>query len=466
MVKFTVWIAGLISLLCQFIYPRSEIRDLRSETLSLLAYFLDGLFIMKGFPWLFPLALLVVFSCATNKAGSPSINPGIVSYPLNGPVLDVLVKEIGDARVVVLGEASHGTSEFYSWRAAITRRLIEEKGFDLIAVEGDWIDCLGITEAVAKKQADNNEIAAALKNFTRFPQWLWRNEETKTFLEWLQTFNHDHTTDIGFYGLDIFSINKSLSLLGTHQDSGIGRSATAAGNCFQSFLDEESVYAMQQTKKDCRQLFEQLNENFIRWKKKTEDEVFFTERLVAAAVDGEKYYRVSRNDRAASWNIREQHMERTLSSLLERKGKRSKAVVWVHNTHTGDAHYSEMSSTGQTTLAELLRKKYGRSVFLTGFDTYKGTVIASPRWGREFRVMQVPPAKKGSFEELLHNEVGNRILFSSSIKNHPRLKTWIGQRAIGAVYDPAKEIYVASVIPQRYDAVIFIDSTNALHPLR
>jgi erythromycin esterase len=407
--------------------------------------------------------LFAVFSsCAPKpieKTGLASME--IISTPLvNETDLTPLIKEFGRARIVVIGDASHGTSEFYLWRAALTKRLITEKEFNVVAVEGDWNDCFEVNKYIKTPGADSGQLINVLRNFNRFPTWLWRNEETAGFLKWL----HDLHTEVSFYGLDIFSITENLTILANSHDTAIKNAALNALQCFHGYSGDEPSYTLANAPTECSAAFVALEKAYAEWNKRTPTEIFYTANVFRSAIDGEKYYHLARTDRAAAWNLRDGHMANLINALAAKRD--NKIVVWVHNTHSGDAHYSEMSSTGQTNVGELLRKYYGREVYLVGTATYKGEVIAAKTWGGPAEVMKLPAAGKGSVESILHEQsVANRIILSKNIQNHPLLKTWTGQRAIGAVYRKGHELYVPSVIPRRYDALIFIDSTHALHPL-
>jgi erythromycin esterase len=397
-------------------------------------------------------------ACAPRR---PVVTTAIPSTPLqNESDLSPLLKEIGKAKIVLIGDASHGTEEFYKWRIALTKRLIREKGFKVITVEGDWKDCYDLNNYIKQPATDTNALKKYMNNFSRFPAWLWKNEETAEFMKWLR----NNAQGVSFYGLDIFSISETLSALMENNDSLVRTAARDALTCFKFFSQDESSYALPSTNVNCSGTCSRLEKSFKPRNNNEND--FVTTQLIRSAVDGEKYYRVSRTDRAASWNIRDRHMLTTLNNIISRHGRNSKIIVWVHNTHTGNAHYSEMLSTGQTTLGEILKQQFGKSVYLVGTATYEGTVLASRSWGGKMEVMKVPPAKEGSVESILHqNSSKDRIIFSKNIVNHPLLKTWRDQRAIGAVYRNEREIFVPSVIPGRYDALIFIDHSHALHPL-
>lgn len=395
----------------------------------------------------------------------------------NSKDLDSLLDDIGDRPVVMLGEASHGTHEFYTWRAAISRRLIEEKGFNFIAVEGDWPDCYQINRFI-KGYKGEQDIHLILKNFDRWPTWMWGNWEVAGLAEWLREFNQGLAVDkkVGFYGLDVYSLWDSMKAMMNYlkkEDPVAAKSVKKAIQCFEPFNENEQQYARYTLRESgCRdEVLSLLKE--IRLKAQFLDgdreAGFNTEQNALIAVNAEKYYRAMIGFDNESWNVRDRHMMETFERLMGFHGKNSKGIVWEHNTHIGDARATDMSKAGMVNIGELAREKYGEeNVYLTGFATYRGTVIAGQEWGSPMEIMEVPEAKKGSIEYLLHQQ-GNHdryLLFKQEIPDEYFER--IGHRAIGVVYDPAMEKYgnyVDSLLPQRYDAFFFIDETRALHPL-
>lgn len=400
-------------------------------------------------------------------------------FPLNNSKdLDQLLEDIGDRRIVMLGEASHGTHEFYTWRAAISKRLIEEKGFSFIAVEGDWPDCYQINRFIKGYKDAGDDIETILKNFDRWPTWMWGNWEVAGLAEWLREHNQGLAIDkkAGFYGLDVYSLWDSIKAMMNYletEDPMTAKSVKKAIQCFEPFNENEHQYARHTLRESgCRdEVLSLLKE--IRLKAQFLDgdreAGFNTEQNALIAVNAEKYYRAMIRFDNESWNVRDRHMMETLERLMTFHGKNAKGIVWEHNTHIGDARATDMSKAGMVNIGELAREKYGEeNVYLAGFATYRGTVIAGEEWGAPMQEMEVPEAKKGSIEYQLHHEDSRDryLLFSDEIPEEYFEK--IGHRAIGVVYDPAMEKYgnyVPSLIPQRYDALIFIDETKALHPL-
>lgn len=396
----------------------------------------------------------------------------------NSKDLDNLLDDIGDRSIVMLGEASHGTHEFYTWRAAISRRLIEEKGFNFIAVEGDWPDCYKINRYIKGYKDAGDEIEDILKNFDRWPTWMWGNWEVAGLAEWLKGHNHTRAIEkkVGFYGLDVYSLWDSMKAMMHYletEDPNAADSVKKAIQCFEPFGEDEQQYARYTLREaGCsEEVLALLKE--IRLKSQFLDgdreAGFNTEQNALIAVNAEKYYRTMMGFDNESWNVRDRHMMETLNRLMTFHGKNARGIVWEHNTHIGDARATGMAKAGMVNIGQLAREEYGeKKVYLAGFATYRGTVIAGKEWGAPMEVMEVPEAQKGSIEYLLHrqSESDRYVLFDEEIPEEYFDK--IGHRAIGVVYDPAMEKYgnyVPSLLPQRYDALIFIDETKALHPL-
>ncbi len=396
----------------------------------------------------------------------------------NSKDLDNLLDDIGDRRIVMLGEASHGTHEFYTWRAAISRRLIKEKGFNFIAVEGDWPDCYAINRFVKNYKDAGGDIENVLKNFDRWPTWMWGNWEVAGLAEWMREHNAPLSVEkkVGFYGLDVYSLWDSMKAMMHYletEDPNAANSVKKAIQCFEPFNENEQQYARYTLREaGCREEVVALLKE-IRLKAQFLDgdreAGFNTEQNALIAVNAEKYYRSMIGFDNESWNVRDRHMMETLDRLMKFYGKNAKGIVWEHNTHVGDARATGMSRAGMVNIGELAREEYGEdNVYLAGFATYRGSVIAGEEWGAPMEVMEVPEAQKGSVEYHLHqqSDKDRYLLFNKEIPEEYFEK--MGHRAIGVVYDPAVEKYgnyVPSLLPQRYDAFLFIDETKALHPL-
>jgi len=393
--------------------------------------------------------------------------------------LDTLIEDISARTVVMLGEASHGTHEFYTWRTAISKRLIEEKGFNFIAVEGDWPDCYKVNRYIKGNKDAGETVRDVLMNFDRWPTWMWANWEVAALAEWMKEYNQSLPADkkTGFYGLDVYSLWDSLREMVSYLDKEDPQAAQSVRNailCFEPYEENEHVYAKYSlTEHSCREhvigLLKEvrMKADFLNGDREAG---FNTEQNALIAVNAEKYYRSMIGFDNESWNVRDTHMMETLDRLLKFHGNNSKAIVWEHNTHIGDARATDMKRAGMINIGQLAREQYGiNEVYLVGFGTYQGTVIAADAWGAPMQELKVPRAREGSIEYLLHMEhTGNRYLLFNTEDIQQKFESSIRHRAIGVVYDPARERYgnyVASKLSQRYDAFIFIDETKALHPL-
>jgi erythromycin esterase len=398
----------------------------------------------------------------------------MIGRPLRDPGdLDVLLDRAAGARVVLIGEASHGTHEFYAWRDALTRRLLAERGFSLVAVEGDWPDCARVDAAVRGEPGTPDDPRAALVAYERWPTWMWANEEVVDFARWLREFNASRNRTVGFHGLDLYSLWESLHevlvWLREHDPSGV-EAALQAYHCFEPFHEDPNAYAYATRFADhscedavVRMLVELRRRALPAWQ---------NAEVVAGA---EHYYRTMIQGGPKSWNVRDRLFDETLARLLEhydeRDGTPAKAVVWAHNTHVGDARATDQSRHGEVTLGELARERYGReNVVLVGFGSHHGTVVAAPRWGEPMELMGVPQARRGSLESVLHEEAPPQALFvfPPPPERPALLADEIGHRAIGVVYRPDRDRwanYVPTVLGDRYDAFLWFDETHGVRPL-
>ncbi len=392
-----------------------------------------------------------------------------------------LFDRIGDARIVMLGEASHGTHEFYTWRSYITTKLIKEKGFNFIAVEGDWPDCYRLNRFIKNYRDAGENSRTVLKEIRRWPTWMWANWEIVELTGWLFEYNKllPPYKKIGFYGLDVYSLWESMeSILNYLQkvDPNALKTAQEAYRCFEPYRKDEgqsyaraSQFVPALCKSEVTDLLKKIQTRILRYDGDFEN-VFSTEQNALIAVNAEKYYRAMIEGGPHSWNVRDRHMADTLDRLLQFHGKDSKAIVWEHNTHIGDARATDMAEEGMYNIGELARlTHHEKGVVLVGFGTYAGTVIAGRSWGAKMERLQIPPAKKGSWEYLLHQAAGeNKLLIMDDFRNDAFMEKYFGHRAIGVVYNPEYEKYgnyVPSILPLRYDAFIFLNETKALHPL-
>lgn len=403
------------------------------------------------------------------------------SFILKNPQdLDPLLERIGESKCVMLGEASHGTHEYYTWRTEISKRLILEKGFNFIAVEGDWPDCYLLNRYIKGLDQQDKKVIELLRTFRRWPTWMWANWEIAALTTWLKEHNQKINLQyrVGFYGLDVYSLWESMEAIVSYlekTDPTAARLAKDAIHCFEPYGRDEHRYASEQyTLSDsCREPLIQLLAE-IRKKAMTYDHdpeaALNTEQNAHIAVNAEAYYSAMMGFNDNTWNLRDTHMMDTLKRLYDFHGPNAKAIVWEHNTHIGDARFTDMVRAGMVNTGQLAREQWGeKDVVLVGFGSYEGTVVAGRRWDAPMEVMRVPPARKGSVEELLHQEsTENRMLIFNRDNEKERFRDTMPHRAIGVVYNPEQEKYgnyVPTILNARYDAFIFIDKSRALHPL-
>lgn len=392
--------------------------------------------------------------------------------------LDPLIEAIGESRFVLLGEASHGTHEFYTWRTAITKKLIKEKGFSFIAVEGDWPDCYQINRFVKGRTMSGEKISDVLAAFKRWPTWMWANWEVAALAEWLREYNSLQTTQrkVGFYGLDVYSLWESMEVMIDYlhkTDPDTARLAINAMQCFEPYGEEMTGYAWasHQLSEDCRhQVVDLLREVRVKAPQYDGDPEAELNALVNALViaNAENYYRSMLDFGDKTWNLRDTHMVNVLDQITDFHGVGAKAVVWEHNSHVGDARATDMKRRGLLNVGQLLREANpARDVFIVGFSTYRGAVVAARKWGAPMEKMEVPPAIEGSIEHYLHQKSPANQLILLDENPEPAFHEWKGHRAIGVVYQPWSEHrnYVPTGLAQRYDALVHIDATRALHPL-
>ncbi len=404
------------------------------------------------------------------------------SYPLSVKEdLQPLFDRIGDARIVMLGEASHGTHEYYTWRTFITKYLVEEKGFNFIAVEGDWPDCYRLNRFVKNYITENISPFQVLHDFKRWPTWMWANWETAALAGWLQRHNKGLATNrkVGFYGLDVYSLWESMECIMNYlkkTDPEALKVAEEAYRCFEPYRKDEgtsyakaSQFVPELCSFEVAKMLSEIQHKMPAYNSDPEN-VFSTEQNAFIAVNAENYYRSMIEGGPHSWNIRDRHMAETLDRLLKFHGENSKVIVWEHNTHIGDARATDMVDEGMYNIGELARMiHHDKGVVLVGFGSFKGSVMAGKSWGANMQPMQLPEAKKGSWEYLLHQAGnGNKLLLMDDLTGSDVLmENHLGHRAVGVVYNPAYEQYgnyVPSILPLRYDAFIYLDETKALHP--
>jgi erythromycin esterase len=404
-----------------------------------------------------------------------------VFHPLQRAAdLDPLLERIADARYVLLGEASHGTHEYYTWRAEISKRLIQEKGFSFIAVEGDWPECFAINRWIKDYPGAGSTILEVLKKYERWPTWMWANWEIAALAHWMRKYNGSLATEkkIGFYGLDVYSLWDSIRIIMDYlekEDPAAAAYARRAVDCFEPYGEEDDYAAgLRAMKKGCREevlrLLLEVRQHAARYDQEPEAGLNAEINALVAA-NGEKYYRAMSAFGGNAWNVRDRHMVETLNTLMNYHGAGAKVIVWEHNTHIGDARATDMAEDGDVNVGQLVREEHGpEQVVLVGFGSYEGTVIAGKGWGAPMQEMQMPPASPGSVEEMLHtaSPENKLLLFDEQPALKEYFKGWLGHRAIGVVYHPARDKgnYVPTQLPSRYDAFLYLDKTRALHPLR
>ena len=427
---------------------------------------------------------------ARHRAGIDPADVRREALPLRHPGdLDPLLDHIGASRLVLIGEASHGTSEFYRWRSELTRRLIVEKGFSFLAVEGDWPDCHTVHCSVVGARGAPGDPREPLDAFTRWPTWMWANEEVVEFARWLREFNDRRPPAhrVGFHGLDVYSLFASLravlEYVAEHEPDHLG-AAREAVRCFEPYGDDPQSYALASrlVPQTCEDEVVALLRGMGGFDTTSSaaagalDAHFVAAQNAEAAAGAEHYYRAMVGSGPESWNVRDCHMADTLDRLLVRYGSgddapAAKAVVWEHNTHVGDARATDMAAAGMVNVGQLARERHGRDrVVLVGFGTHRGSVIASDRWGGSPRRMPVPPAHDGSVEALMHDATGGAD--AAFVLHRDDEAGWsrsvLDHRAIGVVYHPAAERrgnYVPTIVGDRYDAFLYCDHTAALRPL-
>ena len=401
---------------------------------------------------------------------------------------DALMALIGDARFVLLGEATHGTQEFYHERARITRRLIQEKGFSAVAIEGEWPDAEGVHRFVRGDGAATAE--AALAGFqSGFPQWMWGNTAIRDLVTWIGQSNAGRPAAdrVGFYGLDVYSLFESADSVVAYLrgvDPAAAERARGRYACLDRYGADPQRYGAAVLENEARscedEAAEQVAEMEQRYAARTpgadpraEDALFSTLQHARAVQGGEAYFRVLYHGGPASWNARDAHMARTLEHLvdhLEARGRTPKVVVWAHNTHSGDARETQMGEGGEHNVGQLMRERYGPLAVLVGFTTHHGTVLAAEEWDAPGRVRQLRPARPESYSGLFH-ATGIPVFLLTFRGNEPLARALAGprmERAVGVIYAPATELqshYFMAELSRQFDAVIHVDSTTAVTPL-
>lgn len=430
----------------------------------------------------------------SNATNSPlSVAIASAAHLLNGTPndYDPLMDLIGDARFVLLGEATHGTDEFYRERADITKRLILEKGFNCVAVEADWPDAYRVNRYV-RGYGDDPTSERALAGFERFPTWMWRNTVVVDFVDWLRGYNDflpSQSPKVGFYGLDLYSMFSSMREVMAYLekiDPEAARTARGRYACFDHYHEDSQRYGyatsfgMSPTCED--EVISQLMDLRSRAPeyrdkdgKRAADDFFYAEQNARLVKNAERYYRTMFRGRISSWNLRDQHMADTLEALSGHlsqpgqaaAGRPAKIVVWEHNSHIGDARATEIGEKGELNVGQLARERYRGDAVLIGFTTYKGTVTAASDWDGPATTKQVRPGLSGSYEEAFHHTGLSRFLLP--LRDEIVLPSnAMLERAIGVIYAPETERqshYFYAHLAQQFDAVLHFDETHAVEPL-
>ena len=394
--------------------------------------------------------------------------------------LDPLMARIGEARIVLIGEASHGTSEFYRMRGRITRRLIEEKGFNIVAAEADWPDAARIDHYVRHREVPPSEWEA----FARFPTWMWRNAEVREFVDWLHERNEalPYEKRAGFYGLDLYSLYTSVRAVLDYLEDVDPKLADIARNrygCLSPWEADPAAYghaALTGAYRNCEDAVVRMLVDLVKKQQAyvhQDGERFLDASQNAQLIaNAERYYRVMYYGSRASWNLRDSYMFETLQNVLAFQGEGAKAVVWAHNSHIGDASATEMSVRGEYNIGQLCRNEFGGDCYLIGFGTDHGTVAAASDWDGPMEIKQVRPSHPQSYERLFHltNKPGLLLPLraSRSAALVEQLRKPMLERAIGVIYRPESELashYFEAILPVQFDEYIWIDRTSAVQAL-
>ena len=402
---------------------------------------------------------------------------------------DDLLELIGDAHFVLLGEASHGTHEFYRERARITQRLIAEKGFNAVAIEGDWPDAYRVNRFV--RGLGNDAFAVdALAGFQRFPTWMWRNTDVVDFIDWQRDFNGTKSAQArtGFYGLDLYSLNRSMEAVLRYLEKADPKAARRAREryaCFDQFGEDSQVYGLMIGSGVAKPCEDEVIAMLVDLRHRAaaaarsgnavdEEEAFNAEQNARLVKNAEAYYRSMYLSDVSSWNLRDRHMVETLGALerhLGRHGVRPKIVVWAHNSHLGDARATEMGQRrGELNVGQLVREQHGRDAVLVGFTTHRGSVTAASDWGAPAERKRVVPSRADSYEGIMHATGLERFMLPLrgagqhiATLREPRL-----ERAIGVIYRPDTERqshYFFAQLGEQFDALLHFDETRAVEPL-
>jgi protein-L-isoaspartate(D-aspartate) O-methyltransferase len=394
--------------------------------------------------------------------------------------LEPLLERIGSARVVLIGEASHGTSEFYRMRARITRELISSKQFSFVAIEGDWPDAARIDHYARHASHPPSEWLA----FARFPVWMWRNRETRDFVDWLR----EHNTGLAparraaFHGLDLYSLHSSIRAVLDYLDAVDPHTAQIARlryGCLTPWQSDPATYghaALTGKYRSCEAsvlaVLKDLRRNEQLYAEHDGERLLDATQNALLVTNAEQYYRVMYYGSRASWNLRDRHMFDTLTNLLQHHGDSSRGIVWAHNSHIGDARATDMSKRDELNIGQLCRQEFGSDAYSIGFGTHCGTVAAASDWGGPMFTKDVRPSLERSYERLFHESGVSQFLLplrrADSAEVHKALLASRLERAIGVIYRPETELqshYFQAVLSEQFDEYIWFDKTRAVTPL-
>jgi erythromycin esterase-like protein len=408
---------------------------------------------------------------------------------LRGPAADdgQFVAHLARAKLALLGEATHGTHEFYAERAALTRRLVREHGFNAVVVEADWPDAWRVNRYV-RGLSDDRDADAALSGFERFPTWMWRNTVVRDLVEWLREHNQARppSQQVGFYGMDLYSLFTSIKAVLDYLDRVDPEAAQRARSrytCFDHFAEDSQAYGYAASfgmKSSCEdEVIQQLREmnrravEMLAGSSEDRADVFFAQQNARLVRNAEEYYRTMFHGRVSSWNLRDSHMVETLQALEKHLGSRGSAprmVVWAHNSHLGDATATEMGDIGEWNVGQLARDRWGDDAVLVGFSTHHGTVTAASEWDGIAERKRVRPGLPGSYEDLFHRIAEERLWLP--LRDDAALRELLQerrlQRAIGVIYLPKTERmshYFHTRLPAQFDLMVHVDETRAVEPL-
>jgi protein-L-isoaspartate(D-aspartate) O-methyltransferase len=394
--------------------------------------------------------------------------------------LDSLIDRVADSKVVLIGESSHGTSEFYRMRARISKELIARRGFRFVAVEADWPDASRVDDYVL---GGPRRSKVEFTPFSRFPTWMWRNEEVLAFVEWLRAFNREHQREkVGFHGLDLYSLFTSIAAVLAYLDEVDPDASRVARHRYGSLTPwqkDPSAYGhavlagrYRSSEDAVVAMLRDMLERRIEYARRDGERFFDAAQNARVVADAERYYRAMYYGSAASWNLRDTHMFDTLRSLFAFYGPESKGIVWEHNSHVGDASATEMGARGEHNVGQLCRSHFGETAYIVGFGTDHGLVAAASQWDSPMEEMRVVPAREGSYEALFHQTGIDALLLpvrrQARAAVREELLSPLLERAIGVIYKPETELqshYFYASLPRQFDEYVWFDETRAVRAL-